>query len=73
MLAGIGVVLVVIINTQIEISNGKLTYEPLPSSVDGCANGTVVGSSTRNITLSVDDSFEFYKISFLWYDSNDIP
>lgn len=67
-LAGMGIVSIIIINTQIAIGNGKLHYEPLPTSIDGCTNGTVIGDSIQNMTTNievVDDKFAFYRISFM--------
>lgn len=68
-LAGMTVVSVIIVRSQIAIAQGEFSYDPLPTSIEGCSNGTIVDDSVSSITKSlntVDDTFAFYKISFMW-------
>lgn len=61
---------IIIINTQIEIAKGNFHYDPLPTSIEGCSNETFAIGFNRNIITNintVDDTFAFYKISFMWY------
>lgn len=60
------VLLFIISNTQIAIGEGELHYDPLPTSIDGCSNETFVDDSVSSITNTIDDTFAFYKISFMW-------
>lgn len=70
MLAGIGVICIIIVNTQIAIGKGELHYESLPTSIDGCSsNATIIIDTFQNISPDMnafDDTFAFYKISFMW-------
>lgn len=63
----IALICMIIINTQIAIGNNLLHYEAIPTSIEGCSNGTILAEklSTKPINVQANDEFAFYKISFM--------
>ncbi|XP_031621567.1 uncharacterized protein LOC116339681 [Contarinia nasturtii] len=70
-IVSVAVVLMIVINTQYYISEGKLIYNVIPTSIDKCSNETLSHIPQSAWTLPPneqdDDGFAFYKISFQWY------